>query len=103
MTMDEDPLPTLDEAIHLLADLQDLFIAGQGEILPEAIKVSDSRIVDDFRVVREPDCVAHKSVPAQRVLPRLLQIKNSSTIQLLQLVQHVELLDFAVRQASRCK
>lgn len=64
----------LRKVLHLLANHKDLLDGGCLEILPVVVEVGDSDVHEALRVVTETDLVVN-SIPARRVLARLLQVE----------------------------
>ena len=104
MTVDQNSISSsfLDEKVYLLADIEHLRVAGDFEILPVCVEIADSGGHKEFRLIRKPNSITDETVSADRMLTRLLQIKNSLNIKRFKLWDYIEFLDLAVWETCAC-
>ena len=81
--MHQDSLPFLYEFFHLLANLKNVFVGGEGQILPVAIEVRHARIVDNLWIVGESNSITYETITAHWVFSWLFKVENCPNIQIL--------------------
>jgi len=91
--MHENAFALGDKRIHLVANHKYLGEISGFVVLPIVVEIRNSSIIEYLRIITETDLSWDQSVATERVLAWLLQIENSSNIELKHPLNNPVLLD----------